>query len=547
MEKRTLLALVLSFAVLGFYPTVLRYFYPDYGKPQTAVESTATAPGAVAPSAPVVPGAPSSAPRLAAGQASFELARDVRVRTRELELAFHPKGGILREAASIAYKDPATRQPLGLLSVQDDAWAPLAVFFFGNPALENADSDYRIESSGDRITMTSRVGGSLDVRKDITFAAGGDSAKFELTLANATAAPMDLTYELVTGPSLTSHNSIDAQYIEGNFYDKTAAKLQHLKETKAGKQKTSSGIVHWSATKNRHFSLIVRSDDDDAKHSGLVRGLGQDRFAVSMISPKVTLAPGAELKRTYTVYAGPVDINRLQPMGLGEIVNFGKLDWIGKLLVGGLELLHGVFRNYGVAVIALTLLINLVLFPLTRASYMSMKRMQLVQPQMTKLREKYKKEPEKLNKEMMELYRKHKVNPFGGCLPMLAQMPVFIALYVALSKTVGLRNAEFLWITDLSSPDIVKLPFSVMFIGDTIHVLPIIMAVASLIQQKFTMMKIEGQDPAVEAQQKMMAIMMPLLFLFMFYSMPAGLVLYWLTNTIVMALYQYRLKNLTLS
>lgn len=540
MEKRTLLALVLSFAILGFYPTILRFFYPDYGKTQTVAES-------VSPVASVLPGVPISAQRLTAGLSPFELSRDVNLQTSELKLAFHPKGGILREVASIAYKDPETKQPLGLLSVQDDAWAPLAVFFFGSAALENVESDYRIVSSGDRVTMTARVGKTLDVRKDVLFDTHGDRATFELTLTNISSAPVDLTYELVTGPSLAPHNSIDTQYLEGNFYDQTSGRLQHLKETKAGKQKTSAGSVNWAATKSRHFSLIVRSDDEGFRHSGLVRGLGENRFVVSMISPKISLAPGAELKRTYTVYAGPVDINRLQPMGLGEIVNFGKLDWIGKLLVGGLELLHGVFRNYGVAVIVLTLLINLLLFPLTRASYMSMKRMQLVQPQMTKLREKYKKEPEKLNKEMMELYRKHKVNPFGGCLPMLAQMPVFISLYVALSKTVGLRNAEFLWINDLSSPDIVKLPFSVIFIGDTIHILPIIMAAASLVQQKFTMMKIEGQDPAVEAQQKMMTIMMPLLFLFMFYSMPAGLVLYWLTNTIVMALYQYRLKNLTLS
>ncbi|MCG3177297.1 MAG: Membrane protein insertase YidC [Candidatus Omnitrophica bacterium] len=545
MEKRTILALVLSFAVLGFYPTILGFFYPDYGKTPATVVADSAPPAA--PGAPQAAGVPSAPPRLAAPSSKLELAQDVRVKTRELDLAFHPQGGILREVSSTAYRDAETRLPLGLISVQDDAWAPLAVFFYGVPALENVDARYRVESEGQTVRMSADLAGTLAVSKTVTLGDSGDRGTFTLRLTNTGPAPLDLAYELVTGPSLLPHNSIDAQYLEANFYDAGTSKLQHLKETKDGKQKTSEGASDWGVTKSRHFSLILRSDTSGARHTGLVRGLGRDRFAVSMVAPKTRLEPGATLERSYTLYIGPNDINRLQPMGLGAVVNFGKLDWIGKLLVGGLELIHGVVRNYGAAVILLTLLINLVLFPLTRASYMSMKRMQLVQPQMNKLREKYKSEPEKLNKEMMELYRKHKVNPFGGCLPMLAQMPVFIALYVALSKTVGLRNSEFLWIKDLSSPDIVKLPFSLIFIGDTVHVLPIIMAVAALIQQKFTMVKIEGQDPAMEAQQKMMAVMMPLLFLFMFYSMPAGLVLYWLTNTVVMALYQYRLKNLTLS
>ncbi len=229
------------------------------------------------------------------------------------------------------------------------------------------------------------------------------------------------------------------------------------------------------------------------------------------------------------------------------MVNFGKLDAIGKILVGGLELLHKVFRNYGLAVIALTILINILLFPLTRVSYMSMKRMQLIQPHMTKLREQHKKNPEKLNKEMMELYRKHKVNPFGGCLPMILQMPVFIALYVALSKSVILVNAKLFWIKDLSSPDDLPLPFSLPFLGDKLHVLPLVMVVAMFLQQKFTQVQVEGQEPAMQAQQRMMSVMMPIMFGFIFYSMPSGLVLYWLTNTILMASYQLYLKRVTLT
>ena len=130
---------------------------------------------------------------------------------------------------------------------------------------------------------------------------------------------------------------------------------------------------------------------------------------------------------------------------------------------------------------------------------------------------------------------------------MLLQMPVFIALYVALSKSVILVNSQFLWVHDLSSPDSVYLPFVLPFLGNKIHVLPLIMMGAIVVQQKFTQIKMEGQDPAMEAQQKMMALMMPVVFGFIFYSMPSGLVIYWLTNTVLMTSYQLYLKRVTLT
>jgi YidC/Oxa1 family membrane protein insertase len=176
-----------------------------------------------------------------------------------------------------------------------------------------------------------------------------------------------------------------------------------------------------------------------------------------------------------------------------------------------------------------------------------MKRMQLIQPQLTKLRDQHKKNPEKLHKEMMELYKKHKVNPFGGCLPMLLQTPVFIALYVSLSKTAELMNSRFLWIHDLSSPDKVRLPFALPLLGFEIHVLPLIVAALMAVQQKFTMVKMEGQDPAMEAQQRMMAVIMPIMFGFFLYGLPSGLCLYWLTHTLLTTLYQLRIKNLKLA
>ena len=355
-------------------------------------------------------------------------------------------------------------------------------------------------------------------------------------------------YKFSAGTSVPARHSIDGQYIEANFYTIKDSKgaLRHLNETKAGKAVPSEGPIQWVATKDRHFSVILEPKGEKT-FTGLVEGLGNHQFRASLVSEKISVPARSSVRQEFLVYIGPNDLDHLLPLGLDPLVNFGKLDPIGKLLVGALEMIQKLVKNYGIAIILLTVLINLILFPLTRASYMSMKRMQLVQPQMTKLREHHKKNPEKLNKEMMELYKKHKVNPFGGCLPMVLQMPVFIALYVALSKSVILIGASFLWAKDLSSPDSVPLPFSFPLLGNEIHLLPLIMTVAMALQQKFTQIKMEGQDPAMEAQQKMMAVMMPVIFCFIFYSMPSGLVLYWLTNTLLMTAYQLRLKNMTLA
>ena len=130
---------------------------------------------------------------------------------------------------------------------------------------------------------------------------------------------------------------------------------------------------------------------------------------------------------------------------------------------------------------------------------------------------------------------------------MVAQIPIFIALYVALSKSVDLINAKFLWVKDLSSPDRVYLPLSLPVVGNYIHLLPLLMVAATVVQQKFTQIQMDNQDPSVQAQQKMMTMMMPIIFGFIFYQMPSGLVLYWLTNTLIMASYQFRLKKMTLT
>ncbi|MBU1037426.1 MAG: membrane protein insertase YidC, partial [Candidatus Omnitrophica bacterium] len=182
----------------------------------------------------------------------------------------------------------------------------------------------------------------------------------------------------------------------------------------------------------------------------------------------------------------------------------------------------------------LSIFLNLITFPLTAKSFKSMQKMQELHPQMEQLKKQHKDSPEKLNKAVMELYKKYKINPLSGCLPILLQMPIFIALYAALMKSIELRNTSFLWIRDLSSPDAVRLPFTLPIIGNHINILPLIMVVAMIMQQKIST-KTMGSAVTSEQkeQQKIMLIVMPVVFGFIFYSMPSGLVLYWVVNTLL--------------
>lgn len=539
MEKRVLLALAISFMILGFYPSILKHFYPEYGKAQVTRSASNTQ--AADKSSSVTAAS-------AVNDGEFSSADDVIFRNDKLNLLFNLKGSAIREISFLEFTDIDRKGPLRLISAQKISASSLSVGVV-YPALERESRTGKVTMDKDRVTLESAVlNGDMKITKNYVFRRTGYSADLSVTFQNASGKSMDLQYEFFAGASIPSRHSIDAQYIEANFFTSGINKsdLRHINESKLGKRVESQGPLDWIAVKDRHFSVIVKPKADKT-FSGVVEGLGDHRFSAALVSPRVMLAPGASVTHEFLVYMGPNDLGELLPLGLEDIVNFGKLDLVGKICIGALEMLHKIFKNYGLAIIGLTLLINLILFPFTRQSMMSMKRMQLVQPLVTKLREQFKDNPQRMNKEMMELYKKHKVNPFGGCLPMLLQMPVFIALYVAISKFVKLIGADFLWIHDLSSPDVVSLPVSLPFIGSQIHLLPIIMIGGMVLQQRLSSMSAEGQDPAMAQQQKMMAIMMPIMFGFIFYTMPSALVLYWLTNTIFMTSYQLYLKKITIT
>jgi YidC/Oxa1 family membrane protein insertase len=227
-------------------------------------------------------------------------------------------------------------------------------------------------------------------------------------------------------------------------------------------------------------------------------------------------------KHDFIFYAGPKEYDRLKEFGVGfeHIVDFGWFAFVAMPLFWVLKFFYKFLGNYGWAIILLTIVVRIPFIPIMHKSQQSMKKMQKVQPMMAELKEKYKGDSQKMQKETMALYKKYKVNPVGGCLPMFLQIPVFIALYNVLLKAIELRGAPFVfWITDLASKD----PY---------YVLPIVMGATMVLQQKMT-------PTAMDPKQAKMMMLMPIVFTFMFLTFPAGLVIYWLVNNVLGIAQQY--------
>ena len=245
------------------------------------------------------------------------------------------------------------------------------------------------------------------------------------------------------------------------------------------------------------------------------------------------------------LYSGPKVVERLDQAGhnLSDCVDYGWFSFLAKPLVVVLTWFYSFTHNYGVAIILLTLIIKIIFWPLTHKSYTSMQKMKKIQPKIAQIREKFKDDKEKLNQELMNVYKTYKVNPMGGCLPMALQIPVFFALYRMLNAAVALRHQPFmLWINDLTAPDRLDLGFSVNLpmIGELngVPVLTILMGITMFLQQKMTP---STGDPR---QEKIMLIM-PVMFTFFFINFPAGLVLYWFVNNILSIAQQYWINRNT--
>ncbi|MFA5689863.1 MAG: membrane protein insertase YidC [Kiritimatiellales bacterium] len=302
--------------------------------------------------------------------------------------------------------------------------------------------------------------------------------------------------------------------------------------------------VDWIASKNKFFVQIVTPSEAAKGFNLLLRREGEGKkvapveVAAEIIFPAELIAANEVFTRTTRVYTGPKDFLSLKTQGMEqvEVMEFKSTGFwkfmnpvmypIKVALLWGLNALYVVVRNYGVAIMLLTVIVRIIFWPITHKGTESMRRMAALQPQMQALRDKYKDNPQRLQQETMKFYKENKVNPMGGCLPMLIQIPVFFALFTVLRSAIELRFSKFLWVQDLSTAE--NLFEGMVPVLGSLNILPILMAVTTIWQQKLTP---TAGDPQ---QQRMMMFMMPLMMLFLLYSMPSGLVLYWTTGNLLM-------------
>jgi YidC/Oxa1 family membrane protein insertase len=362
----------------------------------------------------------------------------------------------------------------------------------------------------------------------------------------------------VSGYHYTASLDNPLPYIEKRNADETAAakafagqagEMEDLTVTKAGAQghKAVSGDISYAGMRNQYFEqamIPVGEKTAGADISG-VAASGQDGGIVAMYHTSINIPIGRTPNESlgFQLYFGPLEYDRVEALGVGleQSMSFGWAFIVRPISIHVLLpfflWLHGFFSNWGIVIIVFSIVIKLATIPISTGQMRSMRKMQVVQPMMVELREKYKDDPKKMNEETMKLYKTYGVNPVGGCLPMLLQMPILFALYQVLRNVIQLRQAPFgLWISDLSVPDALfhfgtKLPL----IGESMSGLTLLLVITMFVQQMFTV-----TDP----RQKQMAYIMPIVFIFMFNNLPSGVGLYYFTFNILGLIQQFYLTKI---
>jgi len=540
--RRTILWMIFSFALLFLWNN----WQVHNGKPsmfggapaaQQAANDAQTPPlvGDAPASVPVAVDTPAAVPATPAGNvpaaatAGASQGEPVVITTDVLRLTFDPMGARIIKAELLGFgsvDDPS--RPVVLLdnspglvyTAETGAVGPQGTSFPTHRTPFEVTSSAR-ELSGDAIdvtfeatedgvkvvkTFTLRRGRyDIDVRHDITNV--GDAAKpvslyLQLTRDGNAPAGESTFYSTFTGPAV---------YTDAEKFQKV--KFSDIEKNKASYSGTADD--GWIAM-IQHYFVSAWVPPQGVQRTNQMVPLGNNLYAVRTIEPVGVLQPGESRSVNAQLWVGPQDQGALKDVapGLDLVVDYGWLTVIAKPLFTLMTWLHGVLGNWGWTIVALTVIIKLIFFPLSAASYRSMARMKQVAPRLSALREKFGDDKQKLNAAMMEMYRTEKINPLGGCLPMLVQIPVFISLYWVLLASVEMRGAPWIgWITDLS-------------VRDPWFILPAVMMATMFLQIKL------NPTPPDPMQAKVMMIM-PLVFGGMMFFFPSGLVLYWVVNNIL--------------
>ncbi len=391
--------------------------------------------------------------------------------------------------------------------------------------------------------------------KSYTFYGSMYEVKSKITFSGFNNIISNNSYDLVWSNGIRSveKNSVDeANYSNASVYYGDEQVIVNASTVGEKEVKEFRGRVDWLTVRNKYFAAVIIPDDPKRVEGAYIEGIQEKRGVDGLhetYDARLTLPFQNQAIETqsFTLFIGPVDYKELEAYGrnLVKIVDFGSffgLKFIVRpiaeyLLLPLFQFINSFIPNYGIVLIIFSIIIKIVVYPLTKSSYQSMKKMQALQPKITELKEKLKDDPQKMNKETMKLYSTYGINPAGGCLPMLLQMPIFVALWGMFQSAIDLRQQPFVaWITDLSQPDVIfhlgtKLPL----IGiQEISGLALLMGITTFVQQKMTI-----KDPKQQALIYMMPIMLTLLFM----SFPSGLNLYYFMFNVLSIAQQYYINH----
>lgn len=533
---------LIAFIVFSFSLLMLWEAWQDYNRPKQLPNAAQRAPAGQADAAKSelpVPGEGLKGTTLPTPIKPSQGPRAI-VKTDVIEAVIDGHGGDIRQLTLKAYRDNVDEKRPFIL-FEDKPGRPYhAQSGLIGEGLPNHKSvytlkagEYVLQPGQDALRVDlSYVNDQVEVVKTYVFRRGSYVIEVLHTLRNLSSAPLTgyPYYQFVrhgeppsgesafvytyTGPAIYTEAG---KFQKASFEDIAKGKQEHVREAHDG----------WLAMVQHHFvaAWLPPSPTSSFKREFRTDRLGEGLYRASIITPPLALAPGEAKTVSMRLYAGPQELEKLKVLapGLEFVVDYGWLTVLAYPLFLLLDWLENLVGNWGVAIILLTVLIKLIFYPLSAASYKSMAQMRKLAPRLQALKERYGDDRQKLHEAMMKIYQEEKINPLGGCLPILVQIPVFIALYWVLLGAVELRQAPFaLWIEDLSAPD----PY---------YILPLIMAATMFIQMKMS------PTPPDPVQAKVMMIM-PIVFSVFFFFFPAGLVLYWLVNNVLSILQQWRIN-----
>ena len=505
MDNKTVLAIILSIAVLVGYQLLFPPPQPEVKPPQPVVEKKIETPAMVV--VPVTSGT-TTAPE-----------KEIKVENSLYSAVLSSKGGTIKSWAIKTYKD---KKGQDVILLKKPGVLP-ALSIGANDSFDLANVNFSIsgtdlqlyndKSSGTIVFEYSHEGASL--RRTYTFYA--DTYKVDIS-DEVTGLP---EYWISLG---SDFGMFESEAESGTHVGPILLSGTDLKELNASKLKEPNIFkenLKWIAQEDKYFfSALVPATPVEQARAWMFKD-----------SPVIALKAKAGLNK-FVLYAGPKEQKRLEKLNIGleHIISYGFFSIIARPLFWVLIFFHSFFGNYGWSIILLTIVTRIPFIPLLNKGQKSMRKLQELQPKMAEIREKYKKDPQKMQQEMTGLYKKHKVNPVGGCLPMLLQIPVFFALYKVLLVSIELRGAPFmLWITDLSAPDALFGQVAGFSLGGP---LPYLMGITMVIQQKMT-------PSTMDPKQAKLMMLMPIIFTFMFLNFASGLVLYWLVNNILSIIQQF--------